>query len=219
MPWRISDLPRDAPDLIEQAAVLLHDAFRGRTEDWQDLASAREEVAASLAPDRISRIAIDDNAGTVIGWIGGIPTYGDRVWELHPLVVIRSHRRRGIGRLLVHDLEQEVAARGGLTLWLGSDDENNETTVSGVDLYADVPGAIRNLAVLRGEHPGEFYRRLGFRVVGLMPDANGPGKPDIFFAKRVGVVTRRDGRGRHPGSRPERHGDVAAPRTKVKQGD
>jgi aminoglycoside 6'-N-acetyltransferase I len=60
-----------------------------------------------------------------------------------------------------------------------------------VDLYADVPGAIRDLAVLRGEHPGEFYRRLGFRVVGLMPDANGPGKPDIFFAKRVALEPGR----------------------------
>ena len=85
------------------------------------------------------------------------------------------------------------AERGGLTLWLGSDDEIDETTVSGVDLYEDVPGAIRDLAVIRGEHPCEFYRRLGFRVVGLMPDANGPGKPDIFFAKRVGGPGRRHG--------------------------
>ena len=187
MLWHIVDLRPDPPDVIAQTAALLHDAFRGRTEDWQDLESAREEVTASLAPDRISRIAIDDDAGRVIGWVGGIPAYGDRVWELHPLVVGRTDRRRGIGRALVNDLEREVGARGGLTLWLGSDDENDETTVSGVDLYADVPGAIRDLAVLRGEHPGEFYRRLGFRVVGLMPDANGPGKPDIFFAKRVAL--------------------------------
>jgi aminoglycoside 6'-N-acetyltransferase I len=189
MSWRISDLPRDAPDLIEQTAALLHDAFRGRTEDWQDRESAREEVMASLAPDRISRIAIDTGPGTVIGWAGGIPAYGGRVWELHPLVVSRTHRRRGIGRALVHDLEREVGVRGALTLWLGSDDENDETTVSGVDVYADVAGAIRGLTVLRGEHPGEFYRRLGFRVVGLMPDANGRGKPDILFAKRVGSTT------------------------------
>jgi aminoglycoside 6'-N-acetyltransferase I len=93
----------------------------------------------------------------------------------------------------VHDLERAIAARGGLTLWLGSDDESDETTVSGVDLYEDVPGAIRDLAVVRGEHPCEFYRRLGFRVVGLMPDANGPGKPDIFFAKRIGMPGRQHG--------------------------
>jgi aminoglycoside 6'-N-acetyltransferase I len=193
MPWRIADLPREASHLIDQTAGLLHDAFRGRTEDWQDLESAREEVLASLAPDRISRVALDASSETVIGWIGGIPTYSGRVWELHPLVVARAHRRQGLGRALVHDLEREIAARGGLTLWLGSDDENDETTASGVDLYEDVPGAIRDLAVVRGEHPCEFYRRLGFRVVGLMPDANGPGKPDIFFAKRVGAPGRRHG--------------------------
>ena len=193
MPWHIVDLRPDAPDAIEQTAALLHDAFRGRTEDWQDLESAREDVTASLAPGRISRIAIDDDGGAVIGWVGGIPTYGGRVWELHPLVISRPHRRRGIGRALVHDLERGTAARGGLTLWLGSDDESDETTVSGVDLYEDVPGAIRDLAVVRGEHPCEFYRRLGFRVVGLMPDANGPGKPDIFFAKSIGGSDRRHG--------------------------
>jgi aminoglycoside 6'-N-acetyltransferase I len=193
MSWHIGDLPHDAPNLIDQTAALLHDAFRGRTEDWQDLPSAREEVMASLAPDRVSRVAMNDDAGVVVGWIGGIPTYSGRVWELHPLVVSRPHRRRGIGRALVHDLERKIAARGGLTLWLGSDDENDETTVSGVNLYENVPDAIRDLTVVRGEHPCEFYRRLGFRVVGLMPDANGPGKPDIFFAKAVGGSDRQHG--------------------------
>jgi aminoglycoside 6'-N-acetyltransferase I len=69
---------------------------------------------------------------------------------------------------------------------LGSDDENGETSLSSVDLYADVPAAIRSFTKLRGEHPGEFYLRLGFQIVGVLPDANGRGKPDIFFAKPVG---------------------------------
>jgi len=72
---------------------------------------------------------------------------------------------------------------------LGSDDENDETTLSSIDLYADIPGAIRGLKKLRGDHPYEFYLRLGFRVTGVMPDANGRGKPDIFFAKRIGTST------------------------------
>lgn len=184
MASRIVDLRLDAPDLIEQAADLLREAFRNRTQDWQDLDSTRQEVLASLAPDRISRVALDPS-GRVLGWIGGIPMYGGLVWELHPIVVARPHRRQGIGRALVEDLERLVAGRGALTLWLGSDDENGETSASGVDLYADVPGTIRDLRKLRGEHPLEFYLRLGFRVTGLLPDANGPGKPDIFFAKRL----------------------------------
>jgi hypothetical protein len=40
---------------------------------------------------------------------------------------------------------------------------------------------IQNLA----RHPFEFYRKVGFAIVGLLPDANGFGKPDIFMAKRV----------------------------------
>ena len=184
MVCRIVDLTLDAPDRIEQAAVLLRDAFRNRTQDWQDLDATRQEVFASLAPDKISRLALDAS-GKVLGWIGGIPTYDGLVWELHPLVVAESHRRQGIGRALVQDLERLVDAKGALTLWLGSDDEHDETSVSGVDLYADIPGSIRNLKKLRGEHPVEFYLRLGFRITGVMPDANGRGKPDIFFAKRV----------------------------------
>src|SRR4029453_14216862 len=143
-----------------QAARLLHDAFLGRTEDWQDLDSAREEVRASLAADRISRVALDD-AGSAIGWIGATPSYGGRVWEIPPPVLSAAHRRRGVGRALVEDLECIVARRGGLTLWLGSDDENAETTASGVDRYADGAGEIRDMKKIRGEHPFEFYIRLG----------------------------------------------------------
>ena len=40
-----------------------------------------------------------------------------------------------------------------------------------------------NLSVF--DHAAGFYRRMGFEVVGLIPDASGPGKPDILMAKRV----------------------------------
>lgn len=185
MAFSIVDLAADRTDLVEQAAVLLRDAFRNRTQDWQDLDSTSQEVLASLATDRISRVLLDDS-GNLLGWIGGIPMYGGRVWELHPIVVAESHRRRGIGRALVQDLERLVERRGGLTLWAGSDDENDETSLSGIDLYLDIPGSIRDIKNLRG-HPYEFYLRLGFRVTGVMPDANGRGKPDIFLAKRLGA--------------------------------
>ena len=108
----IVDLGPDNEDLVDQAAVLLQNAFRNRSEHWQDTESARQEVLESFAPQRISRVFLDESR-TVLGWIGAIPTYASRVWEIHPLVVSESHRRRGVGRSLVEDLEQLVASRGG----------------------------------------------------------------------------------------------------------
>ncbi len=179
----ILDLTSDRSDLVNGAAALLHDAFHDRTAGWHDPDAARQEVLESLKEGRISRVAVDES-DSVVGWIGGIPTYSGHVWEIHPLVVTAQHRRRGVGRALVRDLENIVSRKGALTLWAGSDDENNETSLSAVDLYADLPGAIRDIRNLKG-HPFEFYLRLGFRIVGVMPDANGIGKPDIFLAKRV----------------------------------
>lgn len=174
-------------DRIEETAVFLFEVFRARTEAWPDLDAARAEVAASLAPGRISRIALSP-AGEAVGWIGGISQYDGNVWEVHPLAVRASHQRRGVGTALVRDLEALVAARGALTLWAGSDDEAFETSLGGADLYADLPSALRD-ARGGGAHALGFYLRLGFTIVGVMPDANGRGKPDIFLAKRIGPET------------------------------
>jgi aminoglycoside 6'-N-acetyltransferase I len=181
---RIVDLgPNDAGN-IAQAANLLHQSFQSRSPAWPDIASARNEVMLSLESPKISRVAVDESGG-VLGWIGAEVQYGGLVWEIHPLVVASQHRRHGIGRALVIDLEGLVAARGGLTLWLGSDDELGETSLAKVDLYSGLHARLAEFQS-SGEHPGAFYQRLGFRVVGVLPDANGRGKPDIFFAKRIG---------------------------------
>ena len=180
----ITDLHPDDAAAIQQTAALLVEGFREHWPDaWPDLDAALEEVRESFGADRISRVARDESG--VLGWIGGIRQYDGHVWELHPLVVRPDCRRRGIGRALVTDLEAQVRARGGLTLWLGTDDEDGMTTLADVDLYPNVWEHIANIRNLRG-HPYAFYQKLGFVIVGVMPDANGPGKPDIFMAKRVG---------------------------------
>lgn len=180
----IRDLSSADTHLIEQIAAMLVDSFSENWPDaWPTLEEALEEVHESFEEGRISRVALDEN-GNALGWIGGQHTYGS-VWELHPMVVHGNHRRQGIGRALVADLEAQVRARGGLTLMLGTDDENEMTSLSGVDLYSDIPGHIARIRNRRG-HPYEFYQKLGFVIIGLVPDANGLGKPDILMAKRVG---------------------------------
>jgi aminoglycoside 6'-N-acetyltransferase I len=182
---QIIDLRPDDEAAIQQAATLLVEGFRAHWPNaWPDMAAALEEVRESFDVDRMSRVAIDES-GTVLGWIGGISHYNGNVWELHPLVVRPGYRQKGIGRALVTDLEERVSARGGLTLWVGTDDEDNMTSLSGVNLYSDVWEHLASIKNLRG-HPYAFYQKLGFAIVGVLPDANGVGKPDIFMAKRVG---------------------------------
>src|SRR2546423_930250 len=144
---------------VDETAALLHDAFKERTATWPDVPSARLTVLESLHDGRLSRVALDDS-GTVIGWIGAIAMYDGHVWEIHPIVVAKEHRGSGVGRGLIGDLENLVREKGALTLWAGSDDENHETSLSGVDLYADLPSAIRGIQNLKG-HPYEFFLKAG----------------------------------------------------------
>lgn len=181
---KIIDLTPDRNDLVEQIARMLVDSFREHwPEAWPDIDSARLEVRQSFAEDRISRVAVDET-GNVLGWIGGIKQYDGNVWELHPLVVGGDTRGKGVGRALVQDLEEQVRQRGGLTIWLGTDDEDDQTSLSGANLYPNVWEHLTKIRNLRN-HPFEFYQKLGFVIVGVMPDANGRGKPDIYMAKRV----------------------------------
>ena len=87
--------------------------------------------------------------------------------------------------MLVRALEAAAKAENVCTLYLGSDDEFGGTTIAGADLFPDVASHIRDIAVTGSHHPLDFYRKVGFTVVGLLPDVNGPGKPDILLAKRI----------------------------------
>jgi aminoglycoside 6'-N-acetyltransferase I len=180
----IVDLVSTNESAIQQVAELLVEGFATNWPyAWPDIESALEEVRESFGTDRISRIAVDED-GTVLGWIGGISQYRGHVWELHPLVVRVNQQGKGIGRSLVADLEDRVKERGGLTITLGTDDENNQTSLSGIDLFPNVWKYVARIRNLK-QHPYEFYQKQGFVIIGVMPDANGLGKPDILMAKSV----------------------------------
>ena len=170
-----------------QAAQMLTDEL---PLGWANLADALEEIA-----DRVDNIERDGDGeslflaavedGQVLGWVGMLPTYNGKVYELHPLVVRSDMQRRGIGAALVRAIEKAAKERGGLTLQLGADDDSpgGETSLANVDLYDDLPRRIQEFEA--GTHQAAFYMKLGFKIIGVMPDANGVGKPDIFLAKRL----------------------------------
>jgi len=167
------------PVQITQAAQILTDSL---PLGWPVISDALEEIRARLIPENTLLAAVHD--GAVLGW-GGIlaPIYDGNVFELHPLAVRSDARRQGIGRAIVAALEAEAKKQGGLTIYLGADDESDETSLSRVNLYDDLPGRIERFNP--GTHQSGFYRKLGYRIIGVMPDANGVGKPDIFFGKRL----------------------------------
>lgn len=180
----IKDMAKIPESAREEAAEILVVAFREHWPNaWPTIEDARCEVEESLGEDRVSRAAVNEE-GSVLGWIGAINAYDGVTWELHPLAVSPKARGLGIGAKLVKDLEEQVLARGGQTIYLGSDDEDNMTSLSGVDLYPDPFVHLANIRDLKG-HPFKFYQSQGFSIVGVIPDANGFGKPDILLAKRL----------------------------------
>ena len=179
----ITLLPDNQPN-IQQAAQLLVDAFREHWADaWTTFEDGMEELHEMLEAERICRAALDEN-GNLLGIIGGIPQYDGHVWELHPLAVQPSMQGKGIGRALVTDFEEQVRQRGGLTITLGSDDEDGMTSLSNVDLYENLWDQVRNIRNLKG-HPFEFYQKMGYVITGVVPDADGRGKLDIIMSKKI----------------------------------
>jgi aminoglycoside 6'-N-acetyltransferase I len=177
----VADLALEPETVREQAAALLVEAFP-EPPGWPTMPEALEEIATVIA-DGFARVAIEGSL--VLGWIGGLPEYNGCVWELHPLVVHREYRRRGIGRALCETFESEARARGAFTATLGTDDTTGMTSVANTDLHRGISGHIAGLRDLGQGHPFLFYAKLGYVVTGLMPDANGPGKPDIYMSKSL----------------------------------
>ncbi len=72
---RIVDLCPDEVKRVNEAAILLMDAFREHSPDYcPDLETALEEVRELFDPGCIGRVAVDEQ-GAVLGLIGGRPHY------------------------------------------------------------------------------------------------------------------------------------------------
>ena len=178
---QIVDMSQLSPEQQAQAAQILTDSI---PIGWPTLEDAWEELRERLVPENTMLAAVAD--GLVLGW-GGIlaPIYNGNVFELHPLAVRSGMRGQGVGRAIVLALEAAARNQGGLTIYLGADDEREggETSLANVDLYDNLPERIKNFNP--GTHQSGFYMQLGYKIIGVMPDANGYGKPDIIWGKRL----------------------------------
>jgi len=168
----------------DQIAAMLCDFRPSAEHRWATHEEALAEVDESLQDDRPRASIVAIAGGRAVGWVAGYRTY-DHAFELHPLVVDHAWQGRGVGRRLVALFEDHAAAAGALTVYLGSDDTSGRTSLGGEGLFGAVlarAGRIRDV----GGHPLGFYVRCGYEVVGVLPDVNGLGKPDIWLAKPVG---------------------------------
>lgn len=148
---------------------------------WTSFEEAEKEIQKRMQLENVCLAALHEDR--VIGWGGVMPIYGGNVYELHPLAVEQKWQKKSVGGALLKALEQEAQKRGGRTLWIGADDETGETSLAGEDLYEDFPGKLRGFQTK--SHASAFYLKQGYQIMGVLPDANGWGKPDIFLAKRL----------------------------------
>ena len=170
--------------MVEQCARVLVQAFKVHHPlAWPTLALAREELEEFASEDRIGLTAVTEDS-QVLGWVGAIRQYHGHSWELHPLAVDPEKQLQGVGRLLVSTLEQRLYATKASTLYLMTDDENNQTTLADLALYPEPLEQLMQIVNIN-QHPFEFYLKQGFCVSGVIPDANGPGKPDILMSKSI----------------------------------
>ncbi len=176
---KIYHLDKTDRKALKRVAELLHEAF---PHAYKTMRIAMAEVD-QLCED-IFVLLVAEVEGVIVGAIGAKAMYGHTGWELHPLMVSESYRGKGIGTALYQELESRMRAKGCVTMYLGTDDEFFKTSLSKVDLYEDTFSAIENIKNL-DQHPYQFYEKMGFKIVGVIPDANGLNKPDILMAKRM----------------------------------
>ena len=143
---------------------------------------ARAEIVRVASMAGVCRALLEGD--TPRGWAGAAPS-AERAWELHPMLVDPACHGGGLGRCLVVDVERCARAAGALTMELSTSDATGATTLGGIDLFADPLGALSRLDVLdaRTGHAFRFWQKVGYAVVGVLPDAEGPGVPSIRLAK------------------------------------
>ncbi len=170
------------PAEIETVATVLMCGFANRSAAWPTIADAITEVTTCSTPTHISLVAVRQHE--IVGWVSAAPQYRTTGWELHPIVVAPAYQRIGVGRALIHNLCTILQSRGACVLYAWSDDESMSTSLGGINII-DQPLHHLIHFCASSQHAGGFYLKQQFQLCGVIPDANGPGKPDILFARHI----------------------------------
>ena len=146
-------------------------------------AALGELIELCRAKAMIVLIALDP-AGEVCGLVAASPRDAAHVLALEWITVDPLLQRCGIGRSLMGRLAQRAAEAGYETLAAAVCDEIGHTSLAGLDLY---PEPLEKLATMTfsGPHPAEFFRKTGFALTGVLPDAGGRGIHEIQMALKL----------------------------------
>jgi len=166
-------------DWEEQVAFILHACFPGE-DGWPTVDSARKEIRGLLQDACCFLVAQQESR--VVGLVAALSQYRGHVWELHPLAVAPDSRMLGTGAALVDELENEARRKGVQVILLGADDIDESTAIGGKQVFPGVLDWAKSIDSTPAHAVG-FYMRLGYEVCGVVPCANGPGKPDILMVK------------------------------------
>lgn len=182
MNWRITDLTAGDTGLVDEIAEFLVECFRAYASEWiPDKATGLMKIKESFSVGRRSRVLTNDE-GIALGWAGAI--VGKNMWEIHPIAVSPAYQRKGYGSLLIDDIVGLARTNGAAGVWAGTGDTTGSTSFSTVDLYRDAASAMMDVKAPE-DHPVHFWSRMGFSLVGVLPDEEGLGRPGIHFAKRI----------------------------------
>lgn len=182
MKYTIIDI-KDSETYITQAAEILFDVFSEISpESWPTLQKAKEDVIECIEGENICIGILINNE--LIGWIGLREMY-KKTWELHPMVIKKTHHNMGFGKILINEIERKAKERDLEGIVLGTDDETYRTSLSMIELNNEnILQEIKNIRNLEN-HPYEFYKKCGYCIIGVIPNANGKNKPDILMWKNI----------------------------------
>ena len=181
---RIGDLPREDDAAIAAVGAVFRRAFDNAPFTSDEI--VRRIIDAGFAHGGLNRIAQRDDR--IVGWYMASCWVGGGNINVHWLAVDPDAQRQGIGAALLDDAAEVGRERGAATLMLSAGDEHPDrafTNLGRRDIWDDPLGALAEVRTLE-PHPLDFYLKHGFTVCGVIPDANGPGKPEIYLARPIG---------------------------------